>query len=229
MRVIFKITKFFYIIISLCTLVLFGFLITDRIIGLRKPSSNLLDNKTPGKFYLEDIFSFQKSVALGNGFYAYPTMDTSQGILTKIEDIEPKYKIFSWLCTEKCSGIEERNPILYDNKAYSINSVEMVDGFEGKFVDIFDFNTGKISFDLPIYAAPIPIQNLDDRQIYGVDSLPSNMERIDYEWIVNSNLPLEIIRIGNSCIYVGIFIYILHFLFGGLFLVMFYLHKSYSG
>lgn len=228
MRIIFTAIKTLYLIITLGTLLILGFILTDRYVGLRKPSENLLENKTPGKYYLEDFFSFQKSVDLGNGFYAYPTMDTSQGILTRAAEIEPKFKIFSWLCMAECSGPEEKNPIIFENKAYSINYVDTFEGIENKFVDIFDLSTGKIYFDMPFYAVPQPIQLLNDRQIYGIDSLPDGMERIDNDWITNSKLPIKIIRIGNSCIALGALIYTVQFLFGGLYLVLLYLNKSYS-
>ncbi|NBU96968.1 MAG: hypothetical protein EBS19_01945, partial [Spirochaetia bacterium] len=144
--------------------------IIDKNIGLIEPNSNLLTGEDSSRttYYKEKVFSFQKSKDLGNGFVAYSAIDTSQGIVAKLSDIDPNLQFLAWLCNSKCTGREQRNPLLFEDISYSIYG-EMDDNLNetgNLFVDIFYLKTGEIKREVPIIEIPKILQNLNDNQIY---------------------------------------------------------------
>jgi hypothetical protein len=195
-------------------------MIADKNLGLIEPNANLLTDSQGSRvtYYKERIFSFQKSKDLGNGFVAYSAIDTSQGIVASISEINPNFKYLSMLCSSKCTGLEQRNPLLFEDISYSIYSEMDDDLYETgvRLADIFYLKSGEIKRKVSIIEIPSILQNLNDNQIYGLDPLPEDVTRIDSNWIENSNYPILIVRVSDNCITFSFLILIVHLFFGSI-------------
>ena len=218
-----------YLISAGITIPALFFVNIDKNIGLVEPNANLLVGKEPNRitYFKEKVISFQKSKDLGNGFVAYSAIDTSQGIVAKLSDIDPNLQFLSWLCNSKCTGREQRNPLLFEDISYSIYG-EMDDNLNetgNLFVDIFYLKTGEIKREVPIIEIPKILQNLNDNQIYGLDSLPDGVIRIDSNWIESSNYPILVVRISQNCITIGLAIILIQSFFGSILIFSYILKK----
>ena len=218
-----------YLISAGITIPALVFVIIDRNIGLIEPNANLLVGKESNRitYFKEKVISFQKSKDLGNGFVAYSAIDTSQGIVAKLSDIDPNLQFLSWLCNSKCTGREQRNPLLFEDISYSIYG-EMDDNLNetgNLFVDIFYLKTGEIKREVPIVEIPKILQNLNDNQIYGLDSLPDGVIRIDSSWIESSNYPILVVRISQNCITIVLAIILIQSFFGSILIFSYILKK----
>ena len=218
-----------YLISAGITIPALFFVNIDRNIGLVEPNANLLVGKESNRitYFKEKVISFQKSKDLGNGFVAYSAIDTSQGIVAKLSDIDPNLQFLSWLCNSKCTGREQRNPLLFEDISYSIYG-EMDDNLNetgNLFVDIFYLKTGEIKREVPIIEIPKILQNLNDNQIYGLDSLPDGVIRIDSNWIESSNYPILVVRISQNCITIGLAIILIQSFFGSILIFSYILKK----
>jgi hypothetical protein len=201
----------------------------DKNIGLIEPNSNLLTGEESSRitYYKEKVFSFQKSKDLGNGFVAYSAIDTSQGIVAKLSDIDSNLQFLSWLCDSKCTGREQRNPLLFEDISYSIYG-EMDDNLNetgNLFADIFYLKTGEIKREVPIIEIPKILQHLNDNQIYGLVTLPEGVIRIDSNWIESSNFPILVVRTSQNCITFGLSIILLQSFFGSILIFTYILKK----
>ena len=203
--------------------------VIDRNLGLIEPSANLLTGEESNRitYYKEKIFSFQKSKDLGNGFVAYSAIDTSQGIIAKLSDIDPNFQFLSGLCNSKCTGREQRNPLLFEDISYSIYG-EMDDNLNetgNLFVDVFYLKTGEIKREVPIVEIPKILQYLNDNQIYGLDTLPEGVIRIDSNWIESSNFPISVVRTSQNCITLGLMIILIQSFFGSVLIFSYILKR----
>ncbi len=204
-------------------------MIVDKNLGLIEPNANLLTDSQGSRttYYKERIFSFQKSKDLGNGFVAYSAIDTSQGIVASISEINPNLKYLSWLCSSKCTGLEQRNPILFEDISYSIYSEMDEDLYETgiRLADIFYLKSGEIKRKVSIIEIPSILQNLNDNQIYGLDPLPEGVTRVDSNWIEISKYPTLVVRISDNCITNGFIILSLHIFFGDILIFSYILKR----
>ena len=190
------------------------FIYSDRYNGFKISDSNFLTgSNTISRYVHENITSFQKTKYIGKGIVAYPTIDTSQGIVAGISS-NPRLKFLSWLCSSECPGIEQRNPLLYNEISYFIYQESENNSDYKAYADTFNFNSGEIRTKIPLAEIPKILQNLNDQQLYGLDPLPTGVARIDASWIENNKSPIKILRVGEGCIEIGLAIIILNLIFG---------------
>ncbi len=145
------------------------------------------------------IHAFMEAKEISNGYAVLNSSNKNETILTKLKK---NPSLLSSYCGTFREGEIFQNGILFKNKIYTIYTdlgVAGEDDLGYTNADILDLRTGEITLEKEISSLPNDFKNLSYNQVYGNDSLPKRLTRLDGSYFSKLDEPILVVSYGNGC------------------------------